>query len=374
MMPFRTVYVTSHVGPHPMHRALVKGAEADVGRVDYWLRSIDRPRPKWQQYLSWLMNAWASPYRRDYQLFVLEGFQIPPMLMKWMRRIDRRRQKVVCHHTAEQLYFLQTGFYSKKTDWLMRRVIKDYDAHIVVGKEQTRLLHEVLDGRKANIYTVYCTHVGADKYRRFLEVAPALDEKRILFVGNIYGDWRVHYKGLDLLLDGFQLALASDPALSLTVIGTTADDFQRLVARLRPETRARVQLEPYAEDLSPHFSRHALLALTARGDAFPTVVLEGLAAGVPALLSEFTGNKEVAQAVAPELVAPLDAAEIARRILWYFGLEAPRRRALSAKCRTVAADFTEEKGVQRFREALLQIHRDLLAGGAAPGARDSAQG
>ena len=268
MLPFRTSYVTSHVGPHPMHRALVRGVDADVGRVDYWLRSIDVPRPRWQQYLSWLMNGWASPYRRDYDLFVLEGFQIPPMLMKWMRRIDSD-QKVICHHTAEQLYFLQTGFYSKKTDWLMRRVIRDYDAHICVGDEQTRLLGEVLDGHPAHVYNVRCTHIGADKYERFSAVTPALDGKRILFVGNIYGTWRVHYKGLDLLLDAFARAVALDPELSLTVIGTKWEDFRPLLKDLDAAARARIELVPFAEDLSPQFARHALLLLPARGDAFP---------------------------------------------------------------------------------------------------------
>ena len=104
---------------------------------------IDHPRPKYQQYLSWIANGWAFENRKQYDLFVLEGFQIPAMLMKWMGRL-RADQKVVCHHTAEQLYFLQTGFYSRSTDWVMRRILRGYDAHICVGKEQTRLLREIV--------------------------------------------------------------------------------------------------------------------------------------------------------------------------------------------------------------------------------------
>jgi len=354
----RTIYITSHIGPHPMHRALVAGVGADVGRVDYWLRSVDVERPRWQYYLSWMMNGWASPYRKDYDLYVLEGFQIPPMLMKWMRRVTPEQQ-VVCHHTAEQLYFLQTGFYSKKTDWMMRHVIKGYDAHICVGLEQTRLLNEVLDGAPARVYNVYCTHVGAEKQRRFAQVNPALDSKRILFVGNIYGTWRMHYKGLDLLVDAFQLALASDPALTLTVIGAGDEDFSKLMARVTPATQARIEQVRFADDLAPHFASHALLAQPARGDAFPTVVLESIAAGLPPILSEATGNKEVAAEIAPELVAPLDPAELARRLVWYFGLPPGARQAISDRGRQVATRFTEEKAIARFGEALGQIHREL---------------
>lgn len=358
-----------------MHRALVRGVGADIGRVDHWLRSIDVPRPRWQQYLSWFLNGWAFPGRDQYDLFVLEGFQIPAALMKWMRRI-RPDQKVVCHHTAEQLYFLQTGFYAKKTDWLMRQVIRGYDAHICVGAEQTRLLYEVLDGHPARVYNVYCTHIGADKHARFARVTPALDQKRILFVGSIYGDWRVHYKGLDLLLAAFERALGEEPELALTVVGADAKSFQPLVERLGPAARARIERIENAADLAPHFEGHALLALPARGDAFPTVVLEGIAAGLPPLLSEATGNKEVAAAIAPELVAPLDADELARRILWYVRLPPERRAELSARARERAQDFTEDKGVARFRDALLEIHRELVgprrrAGG--PAARHSAR-
>jgi glycosyltransferase involved in cell wall biosynthesis len=354
-LPFRTVYVTSHVGPHPMHRALVRGVGADIARLDHFLRWIDVPRPKWQQYLSWLVNGWALPGREQWDLFVLEGFQIPAMLMKWMRRIAPS-QKVICHHVGEQLYFMQTGFYSKSTDWGMRRIMRGYDAHIAVGEEQTRLVREVLGDAPAPVYTVYCTHVSADKYRRFTALQPGLESKRILFVGNIYGYWRIHYKGLDLLLDAFARA---SPELRLTLVGVHEPDYQRLTAPLPPSVVSRIELVKFAEDLAPYFATHALFLLPARGDAFPTVVLESAAAGVVPLVSEATGNKEVVERIAPELVAPLDAAEVARRIDRYFALPPEERQRLSARARAQAADFTEEKGVQRFREALLQIARDL---------------
>jgi glycosyltransferase involved in cell wall biosynthesis len=363
-LPFRAVYITGRDGPHPMHKALVEKTPLALGRRDAVLQSVTEQSPRWQQYLSWVVNGWVFPGRKDYDLFVLQGFLVSPMLMKWMRRITPE-QRVVCHHVAEQLYFLQTGFYSKRTDWGMRQIIKGYDAHLCVGQEQTRLLREIAP--KARVYNVYCTHISEDKYQRFTRLTPSLEEKRILFVGNIYGSWRVHYKGLDLLLEAFHLAVQRDPSLSLTLIGVHQEAYQRLTqGRYPPSTLGQIENIAFAQDLAPYFERHSLFLLPARGDAFPTVVLEAIASGVVPMLSEATGNKEVAAQIAPELVVPLDAAQLAQRLHWYFGLSPEARAALSARGRVVAENFTEEKGVARFREALLLISRDLKIPGAPP--------
>jgi glycosyltransferase involved in cell wall biosynthesis len=356
-LPFRAVYLTGRMGPHPMHKALVEKTPIVLGRRDSYLQWVTEQSPKWQQYLGWVVNGWALPERKKYELFVLQGFLISPILMKWMRRITPQ-QYVVCHHVGEQLYFLQTGFYSKRTDWGMRHIIRGYDAHICVGKDQTRLLLEV--DPSARVYNVYCTHIGADKYQRFTRLTPGLEEKSILFVGNIYSSWRVHYKGLDLLLESFYLARQKDPALSLTLIGVRDEDYQQLTKGRYPTSMLdKIKNVAFAEDLGPYFERHSLFLLPGRGDAFPTVVLESLAAGLVPMVSEATGNKEVAAEIAPELVIPLDAEELSKRILWYFELSPEVRAEFSRRSRVLAERFTEEKGISRFREALKQIYADL---------------
>jgi glycosyltransferase involved in cell wall biosynthesis len=361
-LPFRAVYITGRDGPHPMHQALVDKTPIPLGRRDAVLQSITEESPKWQQYVSWVVNGWVFPGRHDFELFVLQGFLISPMLMKWMRRITPA-QRVVCHHVGEQLYFLQSGFYSRRTDWGMRKIIQGYDAHICVGREQTRLLKEI--DPKARAYNVYCTHISEDKYQRFTQLTPGLEAQRILFVGNIYGTWRVHYKGLDLLLEAFHLALQKNPGLSLTLIGVHDEAYQRLTHEKYPaSTLGKIERVAFAKDLAPYFASHSLFLLPGRGDAFPTVVLEALAGGVVPMVSEATGNKEVVAEVDPALVTPLDAPEIARRMQWYFALSPEARAALSARGRVLAENFTEALGVARFREALLQIARDLRLPGA----------
>ena len=149
---------------------------------------------------------------------------------------------------------------------------------------------------------------------------------------------------MDLLLEGFHQALVKDPELALTLIGVRPEDLRSLVEGRYPSTTLdRIRLVTYAADLGPYFESHSLFLLPARGDAFPTVVLESMAGGMVPMVSDATGNKEVVSEIAAPLVVPLDGAEIGRRILWYVSLPAEERAVLSSRARAAAAGFTGKK-------------------------------
>jgi glycosyltransferase involved in cell wall biosynthesis len=341
-----------------MHRALVSGVGAKVELLDRWLRWVDVPRPKWVQYLSWLVNGVAQPVA-PYDMIVLEGFQIPSVVTKLTGRL-RHGKLLVCHHVGEQLYFLKNGFYSRSTAWIMRRTLELYDAHVCVGNEQTRLLNELIPDKKKVIYSAYCTHVSNEKAARFALLRPALDQKRILFVGNIYSEWRILYKGLDLVVAAFSALARSDSQVRLTLIGIAPEMFaQRFGASLSPEVASRIDVVKSQDDLAEPFGSHSVLVLPARGDAFPTVVLEAATAGLPPIVSTDTGNKEVAEAIDPTLVVPLEAEALAARFAAYFAMPPEERAALSERTRAVGQNFLEGRGVSEFSRVLRQIHHDL---------------
>ena len=58
-LPFRAVYITGRDGPHPMHKALVARTPLDLGRRDAVLQAVTEESPRWQQYLSWVVNGWS---------------------------------------------------------------------------------------------------------------------------------------------------------------------------------------------------------------------------------------------------------------------------------------------------------------------------
>lgn len=183
----------------------------------------------------------------------------------------------------------------------------------------------------------------------------------ILFIGNGPGEWRGWYKGLDLLLPAVARAAAALDELHLVVIGRWEMPYRERLLASCPEAGPLVRFVGPTEDLSPHLAGATLYVHLGRGEAFGVSILEAMCAGVPPLVSEWTGAREAVEAVDRRLVVPLDARRASEQIRWYFGLPPAERRALSARSREVGATYTEERGqtafVTEFRRMLR--HFDL---------------
>jgi len=346
----RTTYITSHVGPHPMHRDFVRALGFRIGRVDKRIRWLDRPRTRPVRYLSWLVNGIALDGADDAEIILSEGFQIPPPLHKALG-LCRPGQLVVCHHVGEAPYFLATSRYSAPVQKAMLKLMRAYDAHICVGKEQERLVREVLGPGDWNVHCAYVAHVADSKRPRLAACAPPLETRKVLFVGSIYSDWRVHYKGLDLVADAFSRA---HDKWSLTIVGISRAAFIALIPHAAAWAN-QIEFIEFTDDLPGIFEKHDLMILPARGDTFPTVVLEAMAAGLPVLVSTLTGNCEVVHSAEPSLVVEPSAESLSSGIDWYLNLEPVQRRKIGDAARVAAGTFTESASTQAFADTLNQI-------------------
>jgi glycosyltransferase involved in cell wall biosynthesis len=82
----------------------------------------------------------------------------------------------------------------------------------------------------------------------------------------------------------------------------------------------------------------------------PNTVVEAMAAGLPALISEWTGTRETVKKVDENLIAPLEPEAIAEKILWYFSLTSAERKKLSERSREVVKEnHDERKVIEIFR-------------------------
>jgi len=82
-------------------------------------------------------------------------------------------------------------------------------------------------------------------------------------------------------------------------------------------------------------------------------------AGLPALVSEWTGAKEVVEQVSKKLIAPLDPTAIAERIHWYFDLSPEEKKAFSEKSKEISKFYTEENSMKHYYNTFCQINADL---------------
>ena len=168
----------------------------------------------------------------------------------------------------------------------------------------------------------------------------------MLFIGDGPSGFRVFYKGLDVMFEGFARAQKYFSALQLSIVGDWEIGVRQAVEHTSTVPPSNVCWLGHTPQIKDILARHSLYIHCARGDAWPNAVMEAMAAGVPALVSEWTGAREVVAKVDQKLVVPLDPDVIAERILWYFSLPVGERVLLGEKAReTIRSQYTESQDI-----------------------------
>jgi colanic acid/amylovoran biosynthesis glycosyltransferase len=144
----------------------------------------------------------------------------------------------------------------------------------------------------------------------------------VLFVGRL-----VEKKGVDVLMDAMAQARATDPPLTLTMIGDgpLRAELKRRAAAVDVPVDFRGWLKP--EEVHAAIRRALLLAVPSRtagdGDAegLPTVIMEAMALGIPVVASNHAGIPEIiSHGVTGLLVPENDARHWQRRSARFTGI------------------------------------------------------
>jgi len=122
--------------------------------------------------------------------------------------------------------------------------------------------------------------VFVSEYRR-----PRAAEGRVIICAAAVDDGRKRIH--DVLLPAFELLAGEDRSVTLLLAGFGDPEYclRPALRSLRPETAARVVHEP-ATDLAAAYARSSVGVLTSTVEAFGLVVIEYLAAGLPAVVSD----------------------------------------------------------------------------------------
>jgi glycosyltransferase involved in cell wall biosynthesis len=163
----------------------------------------------------------------------------------------------------------------------------------------------------------------------------------------------IHRKGFDLLLDAFARVAAEVPDARLRVVGPRGDAAPLL------DRFSTLPIEaPGPTDqpgLAAEFRRADCLVLPSRNDSYAMVVTEALAAGLPAIVSEMVGAKDLIREGRNGWIVPAgDTSLLAHRMLACArGREAVR--ALREECRRSAEAATWEAYHERFAALIRRI-------------------
>jgi glycosyltransferase involved in cell wall biosynthesis len=205
---------------------------------------------------------------------------------------------------------------------------------------------------------VHCVPLGADvDLFAPRAAAPAGEGTTFVFAGAA-----TRVKGFDLLLEAFARVRATEPSAHLLVIGPgdgAVMDVSSGVTVLGPLPQA---------ELAARFRTADCLVLPSRNESFGMVVPEALAAGLPVLISDRVGAKDLVAEGRTGWIVPVDVFALADRMTWC-ARHPEAVRAMGPDCRRAA----EGVNWQAYQRRLTELLRTLLEPSTGPAAVVGAQ-
>ena len=181
--------------------------------------------------------------------------------------------------------------------------------------------------------------------------------REIVFVGNLYSDWRLHYKGVDLLLSTFSKVCAQYD-LQLTLVGSFDEALHRLIESIVPsEYHGRIRIAGEAKK-PEFFLENALVYVhCSRGDALPNSLLEAMASGIPVIISEWTGWNDLVAAIDNNLVSKMTSESLLQSLEYYLRLSDQQKVDLSFRFREITVEYTELHAINTFNDVINEIQK-----------------
>jgi len=352
-------YLHGRPSAHYSHANFAKSVGSVFQYIDFRLRWQDKNKGAIHRLISWVVCAASYPKKKDFQVFLVDNLHFSPIIMK-LFFIKRKRQKVVVYMGSHTLYFMYAKKFAPMNLWLHKQILNLYDAVICEGDMAIEFAASMLWKKNAPpLYKVFNGIPDHQNYRDCKSI-PNLKQKNILFIGAADSAFRFHYKGIDMMLQAFDLAFQQDPELKFTLIGPREEQlYTTEINKISEEARQAITLIDYSENLSEFILASSLYLHCARGDAFPTTVIIAMSAGLPTIVSEFTGAKEAVKKVSGALVSSQCPQSIADRITWYFNLPEKEKLEVSQKSKLISNEYTEEKAVSHFQKTFYTIVEDL---------------
>ena len=167
----------------------------------------------------------------------------------------------------------------------------------------------------------------------------------------------IHRKGIDVLLDAFARVRESLPGKArLVVVGPRGDAHALLE---RPGIDDVVVRPAVAQaELAQIYREADCFVLPSRHDSFGMAVLEAMACGLPAIVSEMVGAREAITEGGNGWVLPVgDAPALATRMVWCV-----EHRAALAAMRPAARAMAERYSWEEYQKRFARVVAGILDG------------
>lgn len=158
-------------------------------------------------------------------------------------------------------------------------------------------------------------------------------------------------KGTDILIDVFKKYKKKHKDAMLFAPGWSGGDSK---TNWIEKIKKAGGVAPGFVPAEPYYKKCSIFVNPARHEPFGVNILESMAAGIPPLVSEYCGAAEIAKKIDRNLVIPLDAEKIVKRIEW---LKSDKKRyyKLSRRCKNEAKKYTKERSIKEFKEKFIRL-------------------
>jgi glycosyltransferase involved in cell wall biosynthesis len=356
----KIAYLHGRPAAHPLHQRLANAIGSDFYFADAALQWQDKNYPGFLLPVIWALCGLFQKKVKYYDIFLVDNLHVSAAFLKILR-LNKRKQKVVVHLASHTLYFMKIKRYSRFNLIIQKWALKQFDGVICEGYMAMDYVNEILSGNTLKLYYSF-NGLSAERALELDSIKPNLNTKQILTITQIEGaDFRLWYKGIDIMLEAFDKALVRDPELRFIIVGTFDKKvLDKYLLKFPKQTVDKIEFVGYSKNLLHYYSTASLYLHTARGDAFPTTTIESMRAGLPVIISDQTGTKEIVKSLGESLISTLNTDDIADKIMNYFALDAGQKIHLSDNCRKAVAPYTQESSIRNYKDIIRRVSLDIV--------------
>ncbi len=285
--------------------------------------------------LSIIRAAFTLP--KEYDIYFCEGTYIIPALARKLGLLSKR-QKIVNILASPLLYYIKTGVIRGIRKRFALWLLKEVDLFVSIGKMEDQILKEIMPNAKSIIAYPF---VREEMRRKLIRIRPNLSSHKILTIGTN----SAYYKGIDIVYQAFKEIKKEFPDAELNIIGNMPDLHKYVDCSYEG-----VHCLGHVKDITKYIKESSLYVHMGRGDTFPVSSLEAMLGGVPVIVSEWTGTKEIAGKINKMYIIRLSKTSLSKKIIKYFNLGHNKRVVLSRRFRNAAINFAKIDILKEFKD------------------------
>jgi len=350
----KTLFVSS--GLNSVHERMAEYIGADKHHIK---ERVTKEQNWAQKLYSWIAS---SDIPTGYDITLCESNYQYPALKKNMLMLNSKLINMNCGAMAYNLTEHNLGILEERA---LKTLMSQVDGYLVLGSYGAELLSRLNTNKPFRRVYPFVTD---QRYAELAKIRPNLESKTITCIARDY----FRYKGLDILLNSFKQCLESDKDLKLNIISQklTKKDILPYAEGI-PEKNLSIHENP--KDITKILEQTSLYVQPSRGDTFPVASIEAMASGIPTIVSDHTGTKEIVKRVEPEVddgerfiftLNPKTAVQglnnLTSKIRDYFDTPLSERQKLSGYFREQGVVYTEEDTLELFKTEYLSLVEEVM--------------